>query len=180
VARESLVTPAGTFDSYRAERTGVSVTTTNTVSQQLTCWYSVQRGVMLRCDYTSTQTLAASTTPSYVASTTIVLTGLGGPTRLAQGNVLARFAGAWRVQYAGGVSGNCAQLAVTTSGGISGNCTVASGASFSVTGSVNDSGAVTITLPTGGSLIGTLTTPYSGNGSWTDGSFTGTWTATHN
>jgi hypothetical protein len=180
VAREQLVIPAGTFDSYRAERTGLAVDATNTVSQQLTCWYSVQRGVMLKCDFTSTRTPAASTTPNYVASSTTVLTGLGGPTRVAQGNVLARFAGAWRVQYAGGVSGNCAQLAVTTDGSISGSCTAASGAIFSVTGSANDSGAVTITLPTGGSLTGTLATPYSGNGSWTDGSFTGTWTASHN
>jgi hypothetical protein len=97
-----------------------------------------------------------------------------------QGNVLARFTGSWRVQYTGGTSGSCAQLAVTTSGGISGSCTAATGASFNVTGSVNELGAVTLALPTGGSLTGTLTTPYEGAGTWVDGSFTGTWTANHN
>jgi hypothetical protein len=69
---------------------------------------------------------------------------------------------------------------VTASGGIIGNCTAASGASFNVTGSVNELGAVTLALPTGGNLTGTLNTPYSGLGNWVDGSFTGTWTASHN
>jgi hypothetical protein len=180
VAHEPLVVPAGTFDSYRAEITGMSVTSTSSVAQQLTCWYSVQRGAMLKCDYITTQTPATSTTPNSVASNSAVLTGLGGPTRVAQGNVLARFTGSWRIQYTGSSSGNCAQLEVTTSGGISGSCTAASSATFNVTGSVNDFGAVTLALSTGGSLTGTLTTPYAGLGNWTDGSLVGTWTASHN
>jgi hypothetical protein len=185
VAREQLSVPAGSFDSYRVDNTGVTMTplsTTgggNSVLEKDTCWYSVQRGVLLRCDSTITTTPANSTTPSNVDSITLVITGLGGPARAAQGNVLARFTGTWSVQYVGGNSGNCAQLAVTARGAISGNCTAASGASFAVAGSVNEGGAVDITLPTGGKLTGTLTTPYTGNGTWADSGLTGTWTASH-
>jgi hypothetical protein len=180
IARETLEIPAGTFDSYRAENTFLMVTTSTSFLQKSTCWYSVQRGVLLRCDSTYTTTSTGSSTPATTTSITTTLTGLGGPTRVSQGNVLPRFAGSWRVQYTGGASGSCAQLTVTASGGISGSCTAASGTAFNVTGSVNDRGAVTLALPTGGSLTGTLTTPYEGVGTWVDGSFTGTWTASHN
>jgi hypothetical protein len=179
IARETLEIPAGTFDSYRAENTFLMVATSTSFVHKSTCWYSVQRGVLLKCDSTATD---ASTTPSYVESTSQALTGLGGlggPNRASLGNVLPRFTGSWRVQYSGGNSGNCAQLAVTASGSISGSCTAASGSTFNVTGSVNDQGAVTLALSTGGSLTGTLTTPYSGQGTWVDGSLSGTWTASH-
>ena len=180
VAREQIVLPAGTFDSYRAERTAVIVSATSTASQRLTCWYSVERGVLLRCDYTNTTTPAGSTTPTLVASVTEVLTGLGGPARVAQGNVLPRFRGRWNVQYGGGASGSCSSLLVTASGAISGNCTPTGGATFAITGSVTADGAVAITLPSGGVLSGTLNTPYSGSGTWTDSGLSGTWTAAHN
>jgi hypothetical protein len=185
LAREPLVTPAGTFDSYRVSRTSQTVMNilyvpTITISGQSTCWYEVQRGVLLQCDSTYTTTSTGSSWPTTTSSDTTTLTGLGGPNRVSLGNVLARFTGSWRVQYSGGSSGDCAQLMVTASGGIIGNCTAASGASFNVTGSVNELGAVTLALPTGGNLTGTLNTPYSGLGNWVDGSFTGTWTASHN
>lgn len=180
VAREQIVLPAGTFDSHRAVRTVVSVYATSTLSSQVTCWYSVERGHVLRCETAFTDTPAGATTPTSVASTTQILTGLGGPARAAQGNVLPRFHGSWRVHYSGGASGSCSSLLVTASGAISGNCTPTGGVAFAVNGSVNGSGAVAITLPTGGVLTGTLTTPYSGSGSWTDSGLSGTWTATHN
>lgn len=180
VAREQIVLPAGTFDSHRAERTALIVTGATTLSQRLTCWYSVERGVLLRCDYTNTSTTAPSTTPSNVSSSTQILTGLGGPARVAQGNVLSRFSGRWSVQYGGGASGSCNPLWVSASGAISGSCAATGGAPFAVTGSVAADGAVAITLPTGGVLSGVLTTPYSGSGTWTDGGLSGDWTAVHN
>lgn len=180
VAREQVVVPAGTFDSYKVERKGLLETVSSTTSQTLTCWYSVQRGVTLKCDSTGTQTPVGSTTPNSVISSSMSLKGWGGPNRATLGTVLPRFSGYWRVQYGGGNSGSCTQLMVSDTGGISGNCSAASGGSFAVTGSVNDSGAVDIALPTGGKLTGTLTTPYGGNGTWADSGLTGTWTAIHN
>lgn len=180
LARESVTVPAGTFDSYKAERTSSSQSSTGTTAQTLTCWYSAQRGVVLQCDYTSTNTPAGSTTPSNVITTSMRLTGWGGPGRPVVGAVLPRFAGYWRVQYLGGTSGNCGQLLVSASGIITGNCTASSGATFSVAGTVNDSGTIDITLASGGKLTGTLNTPYSGQGNWVDGGLTGTWTASHN
>lgn len=180
VARENLVTPAGTFDAYRTIRTALNTDTTSVTSQDLTYWYSVDRGFLLRCDHTNTTTPAGSTTPNNVISVTQILTGVGGPARPAQGNVLTRFQGLWRVQYTGGASGNCAQLFVSSSGTVSGNCTPAGGSAFAVTGTVNAGGEVSIVLPTGGVLTGTLTAPYAGTGTWVDGGLSGAWTAVHN
>lgn len=177
VARESLALAAGTFDAYRSTRTTTATSANIVTSQALTCWYSVARGVLLRCDYTNTTTPVGATTPNSVVSVAQVLTGMGGPARVAQGNVLPRFQGWWQVQYSGGAAGNCAQLYVSAAGTLSGNCAATGGSAFAVTGTVNTSGAVSIVLPTGGVLSGTLTTPYTGTGTWIDSGLSGTWVA---
>lgn len=180
VARESLVLPAGTFDAYRATRTSIATGPTGVYTENLTCWYGVDRGVLLRCDSTNSRTLAGSSTPDLVVSYTQALTGLGGPNRVAQGVRLPRFQGSWNIAYSGGASGACMMLSVSAGGEIAGSCANVGGASFSVAGTVNADGVVNIGLPGGGALSGNLSTIYSGSGAWSDAGITGTWTATHN
>lgn len=180
LARETLSLPAGIFDAYRAVRTSTATGATGVSKEESTCWYGVDRGVLLACNYTNTTTPVGSSTPASVISYTQLLTGLGGPNRVAQGVQLSRFQGPWNVKYSGGSSGTCNLLAVSASGDINGSCSNTASATFTVTGTVNESGVVNIHLPGGGALIGNLSTIYSGSGTWSDAGLTGTWTAMHN
>jgi hypothetical protein len=178
-ARENLVLPIGTFDSWRTQRTVTSTFATYVVADQFTCWYSVARGNLLRCDSNHTRTQNGAATPDQVWSVAQVATGIGGPGRASEGAVLPRFQGAWRVQYTGTANGTCAPLNVSAGGVVSGSCNPSTGGSFAVTGTVNASGGVSLTWAGGGALSGTLGTPYSGNGTWSQGPDSGTWTAVH-
>lgn len=180
VARESLVLPAGTFDAYRATRTSTATGPTGVYTENSTCWYGVDRGVLLRCDSTNSRTLTGASTPDLVVSYTQALTGLGGPNRVAQGVRLPRFQGSWNIAYSGGASGACMLLSVSAGGDITGSCANVGGPSFSVAGTVNEDGVVNISLPGGGALNGNFGTIYSGSGTWSDAGLSGTWTATHN
>lgn len=178
--RETLALPIGNVEAYRAQRQSISTTNSYVFRQTLVCWYSVAQGILLRCDSVNTAGLAGSTAPTSESTSTQVLSAAGGPTRVAVGNTLTRFQGAWHVNYQGDRSGACAALTVNALGVISGNCTTIDVGTFAVTGSVSDGGVVSIALPGGGALQGNLNTPYSGSGTWSDSGLSGTWTASHN
>lgn len=178
-ARENLVLPIGTYDSWRSQRTVTTTFATYVIVDQFTCWYSVARGNLLRCDSNHTRTQNGAGAPDQVWTVAQVATGIGGPGRASEGAVLPRFQGTWRVQYAGGGVGTCPSLNVTSAGAVSGICYPSTGGSFAVSGSVDVNGSVSLTWAGGGALSGTLNTPYSGSGNWSEGAFTGTWAATH-
>lgn len=179
-ARENLVLPIGTYDSWRTQRTVTTTFATYSIVQQYTCWYSATRGSLLRCDSTNTRTQNGAGAPDQVWTVAQVATGIGGPGRASEGAVLARFQGTWRVQYTGGASGSCPMLNVTVGGAVSGMCYPSTGGSFAVSGTVNVNGGVSLTWAGGGALSGTLNTPYTGGGNWSEGVYAGTWTAAHN
>ena len=173
VARENLTLPVGTVDTWRTTRAVTFTGSGGVTAQQLTCWYSVARGVMVRCDTVSQSGTTAEST------TTEVLTSAGGPTRASEGNVHARFQGPWYVSYSGASSGVCGSLAISSNGTVSGSCVPVGGAAFTVNGTVDVNGVVNVTWPGGGMLTGTLTAPYEGSGTWSEGTNSGTWTARH-
>ncbi|MBX3626608.1 MAG: hypothetical protein KF892_16425 [Rhizobacter sp.] len=177
VAREAITVPAGTFETYRVTRQASNTLSATTSNQQTsTCWYAVDRGYVVRCDFNTTTTTSGSITTS---TSTQVLSAIGGPVRASQGSTVSRFQGAWRVGFNGGVSGNCPSLLISSSGNVSGTCNVTGGASFTVAGTVTPSGSVSLSLSTGGSLTGSLSTPYAGSGTWVDSGTSGSWTASH-
>lgn len=182
LARDTLsISPVGIFDAYRATRTSTATGATGVSNEVSTCWYEANRGVLLLCNSTSSTTPVGSSAPTTVISSSQMLTGLGGPNRVAQGVQLPRFQGSWTLQYSGGSSGTCNFLTIGAGGDINGSCSSDTGsASFAVTGTVNESGVINIGFPGGGALFGNLNTTYSGSGTWSDAGLSGTWTATHN
>jgi hypothetical protein len=178
-ARESLVLPIGTLDTWRTQRNVTFTTSVDVAVQQLTCWYSVTRGQMVRCDTNYQRTPNGAASPDAVTSTTELLTGAGGPGRAFEGNAQARFDGTWRVTFTGTASGTCGFLNVSATGAINGSCTSSGGAPFTVSGSVDLNGAVNVAWPGGGILTGSMTSPYEGSGTWTEGANSGSWTAHH-
>ena len=93
-----------------------------------------------------------------------------------------KYAGYWNIIFAGASSGDCSNLLIDINGQISGSCRLQAsagvyGQSFSVVGTVNGAGVATLTATTGATMAGTFVAPSAGSGSWTNGTASGTWSA---
>jgi hypothetical protein len=176
-AIEDVVLPFATLSSYRAVRTSTVTSGTTTSQTQETCWYPTNAGFTTRC--TTVVTNSAPSAPTQTTSTETTLIGYGGPNREPQGNRIARFAGSWRVTFGGSFAGTCSAISVTATGNLSGACSGTGGA-FTVSGTIDSNGSLQAVATTGSRFAGTIGTPHSGSGTWTDVNGSGTWTAVHN
>jgi hypothetical protein len=177
-AIDNVVLAFATLPSYRAVRTSTVTSGTTTTQTNETCWYPTTQGFTTRCT-TGVTTSTTGVPTSTTSSTETLLIGYGGPNRAPQGNRIARFAGSWRVSFGGTFTGSCPTIAVTPAGALSGACSGTGGA-FSVSGTIDANGALQATATTGSRFSGTVGTPHSGSGTWTDVAGSGTWTVVHN
>ena len=186
LAAESRTVAVGTFDTIKFEHTTTSTSATGVTTTLETCWVDKLSGRAVECTSTFSTTPSGQTTPTSAGTTAFVLTTYSFNGAAPVGPAERRFAGAWSVSFAGSSGGSCATLLVDGSGNASGTCqfTGSAGAStpFAVTGTVKANGAAAVaagTASTGASLVGTFSSPSTANGTWVNGSLSGTWTATH-
>jgi hypothetical protein len=177
-ALESVVTPAGTFNAGKFVFTQTEVRSGSyTQVIHYTCWIDVVTGRTVKCDSTYTYTPQVGSVVTGTDSFTLIGYKASG---LSSSATVARFAGTWSGSYAGSSSGTCSSLVVASNGDITGSCVDGNVGSFTVTGTVNAAGTVSMTASTGPTFSGTLSTTSTGSGTWIGvPSGGGTWTATH-
>jgi hypothetical protein len=175
---EPVVTSAGTFTAKKFVFTQTEVRSgVYTQVLNYTCWADVATGRTVKCDYPFTYTPVVGTVVTGTES--IILAGFRA-SGISSFPTVARFAGTWSGSYAGSSSGTCSSLVVSTTGVITGSCVDINVGAFTVTGTVNVSGTVSMTASTGPTFTGSLSSPSTGSGSWSGvPSGGGTWTATH-
>lgn len=177
-AVESVVTPVGTFTATKLVFTQTEVRSGSyTQVINYTCWVDVATGRTVKCDYPFTYTPVVGSVVTGTES--IILAGFSA-SGFASSPTVARFAGTWSGSYTGSSSGTCSSLVVSTTGAITGSCVDVNVGAFTVTGTVNTSGTVSMTASTGPTFTGSLATTSTGSGFWSGmPSGGGTWTATH-
>lgn len=183
-AMESRTTPAGTFNTFKYQAQYVTTSSSAITTGTETCWIDTATALTVRCESSFTSVPSDTSVAPSSSNTVLELVGLSSNSGSPVGSALPRFVGLWGVTFAGSGNGRCSALSVNTSGGISGSCqtmdslgTVTS--TFTVTGSVDVNGVVTAAGSDGSTLSGNLTSPLGGSGTWTRGSATGTWSASH-
>ena len=183
-AIESVTTAAGTFRAFKYTATYVHTNANYVATTVETCWTDMVLGRAVKCStsYTTVQTSDQSVIAA--GSSTSELTAYSVAGAAPVGSTLPRFVGSWRVNFAGAATGYCSSVSVTTAGAISSACVRTDGSgsvigNFTVSGSVDVNGVVTVTGSDGSTLTGSLTSPTAGTGAWVNGSMSGTWTATH-
>jgi hypothetical protein len=176
-ALESVTTPAGTFYAGKEVFTVTEVrTNAYTRSISYTCWVDTLLGRVVKCLDTYTFTPIVGLPSS--GSELITLRGYSAA-GISSVPTVARFAGTWSGSYTGTAnSGSCASLTVSTTGVISGACVDVHVGNFTVSGSVNVAGIVSMLASTGVTFSGTFSSTTSASGNWAGvPSGGGSWTA---
>jgi hypothetical protein len=180
VGLEDVNVTAGTFKAFKYNVTRVTTTATNEGTANQTIWIDSVTGRTVKYTInTKSKTLPAGTLASEVnyvgEAVSYNAQGKGSVNINAK-----RFAGGWSGSYAGSLNGTCVfTVTAATSSNVTGRCTSSTNVNTTLTGSVNDAGAINITVSDGTALSGSLTSPIAGNGTWANGTATGTWTVTH-
>lgn len=183
VGLETRQVPLGSFPSFKVQQTLTTESASTRVASQQTCWIDTTLGRPAACETHGTATSLTSNTVVSEASNRLELVAYQhrGVTR---GAAVRRFHGGWRLVFGGTHSGDCANLAVDATGVLSGSCRVllndgAGETTVTLAGAISAGGAASLNASSGATLTGSFDTPFQGSGTWTNGSASGTWTATH-
>lgn len=185
VASEAFPTSVGSFDSYK-----LSYTLTQNITSGSnpgvwvgtnTCWRSKTLNKTVGCNADATFTPSGSSTPTITQTVTTSLTAINVASYTGSQRTIKALSGNWTTQWSGSNAGSCSML-VTDAGTASGSCTQTSPyyESFTVTGTVNANGSINASGSTGAIITGTLNTPISASGTWSNTGTSGSWTGFHN
>jgi len=173
---------AGTFQTIKLEWTDVETRPASNdvarwdISRQ--CWVDVVMGVPVKCAQTLVKIPRDPKLPARTSSSVTELVSYDAPRFPGSSRNPARFAGGWNVSLSGANAGSCSSLQVDISGKVTGSCTSANTGSVPIDGSVDADGVLTASAAGGIMLSGKLT-PVDGNGQWSEGGGSGTWSMVH-
>jgi hypothetical protein len=174
---ESVTTPAGTFFAGKEVFT-VTEVRTNAYTQSIayTCWVDTVLGRVVKCQDTYIFTPLVGVASS--GSEVFTLRGYSAA-GISSVPTVARFAGTWTGSYTGATnSGSCTSLTVSLTGAVSGSCVDIHVGNFTVSGSVNAAGVISMVASTGVTFSGLFSSTTGASGTWVGvPSGGGTWTA---
>lgn len=166
---------AGTFNAFNLLFTTTCISGSTTTVTESSQW--LETGSKLLLGFTNLSTSSTINNPSSrpsITYTTSDVIGFKNQTAPTYKPTIARFAGNWSLNWIGSNSGDC-QLKVEIAGGLSGTCD----GSLNLSGSIDINGKVSATISSGARITGSITGIHFGNGNWSNGPASGTWTAVH-
>lgn len=183
-AVETKTIPIGTFTAFKYTQTLIATSSTSATTTVETCWIDKTTGRTVECTSTYSTIPTGQATVTASGSTLFRLEAYSFNGQAPVGAAVRRFAGYWNVVFGGSSTGDCSNLIVDINGQVSGSCRFLTSVgvyapSFTASGTVTAAGAANLTATTGATMSGTFTSPGAASGSWTNGSASGTWAATH-
>lgn len=176
---ELITRPFGSFSTIGYTRSSQTASPSGSSTVSEICSVDLVTGVAVQCNSTFRSFASGQTTPATESSSSRSLEAylIGGQPPV--GAALRRFAGFWKITFGGLFSSNCVGFSFAKDGAATGSCFLryTNGGVFSVTGSIDAAGQVSLRGSNGELLSGTMTSPLGGAGTWVKGSDTGTWTA---
>jgi hypothetical protein len=177
VGLEEIMTAAGSFKAFKYTATRTQKNSTTEFITVGTFWQDAVTGRLVKYVMTTKSSAVGSTVitgdNTFTGEVISYSAGALGATTVT----VKRFSGGWTVPFTGSATGSCTMVVAAT-GAITGSCSGSGGIS-TASGSVTDAGAISVNLTDGSRITGNLTSAGAGNGTWSNGTATGTWTATH-
>lgn len=186
VGAETVTTTAGSFDTYKYTETQTGRSSTGTTLVTQTCWRDKALNRTVACDWNRKFTPTGAASPTESSFETQKLSSLSVAAYSASRPMAERFAGKWLLRWTGTNSGGC-DVTVSVTGNVSGGCIVNglirvvgdTSYDYSVTGTVDKTGALNARMSSGAAISGTFESPVKAAGNWSNTGASGTWVATH-
>jgi hypothetical protein len=177
VGLEDITTSAGSFKAFKYTATRTQKNSTTEFNSTGTFWADAVTGRVIKFVLNTKSNAVGSTVITGDTTLTTEVISYNAGALGASAVSIKRFAGGWTVPFTGSATGSCAMV-IAVAGTITGSCS-GSGGTSTASGSVTEAGAISVNLTDGSRITGNLTAPGAGNGTWSNGTATGTWTATH-
>jgi hypothetical protein len=171
----SYTVTAGTFNAFNLLVTITCISGSTTTVTESSQWLETgSKSLLGFTNLTTSSTISNPSSRPSITYTTSDMIGFKNQTAPTSKPTIARFAGNWSLNWIGSNSGDC-QLKVEIAGSLSGTCD----GSLTLSGSIDINGKVSATISSGARITGSITGIHFGNGNWSNGPASGTWTAVH-
>lgn len=179
VAEESITTKADTFDTCKYTFETSPTSSSGLTQESGTCRLDKALNRNVACDSRQAFTTAGAATPRYIRDITQRLTRLDIPGYSQTNSSAERFAGRWRLGWAGGICLFNLPASISFSGGV---CVFNNDSvkTVAMSGTVSAESKFWARVINGVSFTGSFSNLTAATGSWrTNSGTTGTWTASH-